>query len=187
LVPAEVGTALFTEWTRRGVKLRILTNSFEATDVSVVHAGYAKRRRDLLEAGVRLYELLPLTPGAERRDARLVGSSGRSAASLHAKTFSVDRARVFIGSFNFDPRSANLNTEMGFVIESPALARRIRETFDRRVSARAYEPRLSDEGKLYWIEPGDGTNVRHDTEPGTSFWQRLAVRLLSLLPIEWML
>jgi putative cardiolipin synthase len=116
-----------------------------------------------------------------------VGSSGRSAASLHAKTFSVDRARVFIGSFNFDPRSANLNTEMGFIIESPALARRIRETFDRRVSARAYEPRLSDEGKLYWIEPGDGTNVRHDTEPGTSFWQRLAVRLLSLLPIEWML
>ncbi len=186
-VPAEAGTAMFTEWARRGVKLRVLTNSFEATDVSVVHAGYAKRRRDLLRAGVALYELRPLAPEAEKGGARLVGSSGSSAASLHAKTFSVDRARVFIGSFNFDPRSANLNTEMGFVIESPALAQRIRESFDSRIPARAYEARLSDEGKLYWIERGEGSNVRHETEPGTTFWQRLAVGLLSLLPIEWML
>ncbi len=185
--PAEAGTELFTGWAKRGVKVRILTNSFEAADVSVVHAGYAKRRRDLLQAGVTLYELRPLAPEAEKGGVRLVGSSGSSAASLHAKTFSVDRARVFIGSFNFDPRSANLNTEMGFVIESPALARRIRESFDGRIPARAYEARLSDEGKLYWIELGDGTKVRHDTEPGTSFRQRLAVRLLSVLPIEWML
>ena len=186
-VPAQAGTALFAEWAKSGVKLRVLTNSFEATDVSVVHAGYAKRRRALLEAGVTLYELRPLAPEAGKADARLVGSSGSSAASLHAKTFSVDRARVFIGSFNFDPRSANLNTEMGFVIESPELAQRLREAFDRRIPARAYEARLSNEGNLYWIERGDGANVRHDTEPGTSVWQRLAVRLLSLLPIEWML
>ena len=115
------------------------------------------------------------------------GSSGSSASGLHAKTFSVDRSRVFIGSFNFDPRSAKLNTEMGFVIDSPALAQRIAAAFDSTIPANAYEVRLSDTGELYWIERREGKWVRHDTEPGTSFWQRAGVWFLSLLPIEWLL
>ena len=164
-----------------------LTNSFEATDVAVVHAGYAKRREDLLEAGVALYELRSLAPDTASAARHLAGSSGSSVASLHAKTFSVDRARVFIGSFNFDPRSAHLNTEMGFIIESPALAQRIRESLERGVPARAYEVRLSDTGELYWIERRDGAGVRHDAEPGTNLWQRLAMALLALLPVEWLL
>jgi putative cardiolipin synthase len=186
-VPAEAGTAMFVDLARRGVKLRILTNSLEATDVAVVHSGYAKRREVLLEAGAALYELRRLSPERAARDARLVSRSGSSASSLHAKIFAVDRTRVFIGSFNFDPRSARLNTEMGFVIDSPALAQKMAEAFERRIPADSYEVRLSDEDRLYWIERRRQGEVRHDVEPGTTFWKRSAVWLLSLLPLDWLL
>lgn len=184
-VPAAAGVDLFADMARRGVKIRVLTNSLEATDVAPVHAGYAKRRKSLLEAGIALYELQRQSPRVRaRKRARLTGSSG---SSLHAKTFSVDRASVFIGSFNFDPRSAALNTEMGFVIESPELAQRIEAEFNSSIPANAYEVRLSDAGRLYWIEQRDGHQMRHDTEPGTSFWLRAWVRIMSVLPIEWLL
>jgi putative cardiolipin synthase len=185
-VPAENGTRLFTSMAQRGVKVTILTNSLEATDVAVVHSGYAKRRRELLEAGVRLFEMKAISPESQR-GGDLVGSSGSSASSLHAKTFAVDGYRVFIGSFNFDPRSAHLNTEMGFVIDSPAMARRIAESFADGIPRRSYEARLSPEGSLYWIERAENGEIRHDTEPNTGFLKRLSVRLLSLLPIDWLL
>ena len=95
--------------------------------------------------GIRLYELRRLSPVVETR--KNDGPSGSSSSSLHAKTFSVDRARIFIGSFHFDPRSAELNTELGFVIDSPALAREIENAFSR-ISASAYEVRLSDDGSF---------------------------------------
>jgi putative cardiolipin synthase len=184
-VPAQ-STELFTSMAKRGVRVTVLTNALEATDVAVVHAGYAKRRKALLEAGVALYELKRLSP--QSQSARgFVGGSGSSASSLHAKTFAVDRARVFVGSFNFDPRSANLNTEMGILIDSPALAQRIASRFETGIPERSYEVRLSDEGELYWIERRGHERVRHDIEPGTSFWQRAAVRFMSLLPIDWLL
>lgn len=180
-VPTAAGVETFADWAEQGVKIRVLTNSLEATDAAIVHAGYAKRRKALLAAGIALYELR-LEPGSPPR--RSAGSAGSSGSSLHAKTFSVDAARVFIGSFNFDPRSAELNTEMGFVIDSPELARQIAAAFDRRVPLNAYEVQLADSGSLVWIERRDGTLHRHDTEPGTSAWQRAGVWLMSLLPIE---
>jgi putative cardiolipin synthase len=182
-VPSEA-TQMFVGWASRGLKVRVLTNSFAATDVSVVHAGYAKRRKALLRAGVRIYELRALST---TREPRSDASSGSSAASLHAKTFASDRTHVFIGSFNFDPRSAHLNTEMGIVLRSPALAQGIAEAFDESIPASAYEPRLGASGDLYWIERRGGKEIRHDIEPGTAWWQRLAIRFLSLLPIEWLL
>ena len=105
------------------VAVRVLTNALEATDVAAVHSGYAKRRKALLEAGVDLYELRrSAAPGKKEERAGPFGSSG---SSLHAKTFAVDGSRVFVGSFNFDPRSATLNTELGFVIDSPAVVQAI--------------------------------------------------------------
>lgn len=190
-VPTGAGVDAFVALAEPGVKIRVLTNSLEATDSPVVHAGYAKRRKPLLEGGIALYELRSLSPDTgANKTAGLMGSSGSSGSSrssLHAKTFSVDRSRVFIGSFNFDPRSANLNTEMGFVIDSPALAQQIEVALSKRIPVSAYEVHLSDAGQLYWIEHRDGKLVRHDTEPRTSFWQRAAVSFLSILPIEWLL
>ena len=184
-VPAAAGVDWFTGLAKRGVKVRVLTNSFEATDVPFVHAGYAKRRTALLKAGVSLYESRLTGPDGEKTHPH--GGTGSSGSSLHAKTFAVDGARVFIGSFNFDPRSAELNTEMGFVIESPALARQIDEAFRTSVPMDAYKVGLSEGGQILWEESRHGVPVRHEKEPGTSAWQRAWVRFLSLLPIEWLL
>jgi putative cardiolipin synthase len=125
-----------------------------------------------------------VSPRVRRRKLKQrVGSSG---ASLHAKTFAADGSLVFVGSFNFDPRSAELNTEMGFVIESAPLAREIETVFREDVPFDAYEVRLSEDGRLFWIERGEAV-VRHETEPGTTLWRRVLVRILSLLPVERLL
>lgn len=185
-VPTASGVDNFTAMAKRGVKVRILTNSLEATDVVAVHAGYAKWRKPLLEAGVRLYEMRRVSSDEEALQHRR-RRFGLSGSSLHAKTFSVDGSRIFVGSFNFDPRSAKLNTELGFVIDSPVLAHTIAKAFDDKIPAIAYEVHLSETGDLYWIEEKDGKKIRHDSEPGASLWRHLAVGLLSLLPIDWML
>lgn len=184
-VPGETGAAAFSALARRGVAVRVLTNSLEATDVAAVHAGYAKWRKPLLAAGVKLFELRrswPQDTGSGR-----AGPLGSSASSLHAKTFAVDGARVFVGSFNFDPRSARLNTEMGFIIDSPAMARQLATTLDASVADRAYEVRLAPDGSLYWIERKQGSAIRYDSEPGAGFWRRIGVQILSWLPIDWLL
>ena len=138
------------------MRVRILVNSLAATDVTAVHSGYARHRKRLLESGIALHEMRLVAP---QSISRRVGKLGSSDTSLHAKTFAVDRARVFIGSFNFDPRSANLNTELGFVIESPALACRIASFFDETVPEAAYEVHLSASGDLYWTERESGAIV----------------------------
>ena len=183
-VPTAAGVDALREFAQGGVKVTVLTNSLEATDVIAVHAGYAKRRRDLLEAGVELYELK--RPGGARQEGDR-GLTGSAAASLHAKTFSADRSRVFVGSFNFDPRSARLNTEMGFLIESASLAEAVAGALGRGLRERTYLVRLDASGRMQWVErSGDGERV-HDDEPGASLLKRLGLGLLSVLPIEWML
>jgi len=185
-VPGEQGTAALAAMAGRGAAVRILTNSLAASDVMAVHAGYAKHRRELLRAGVRLYELKPNAGQASRDDRK--GAASSSSSGLHAKTFAVDGERIFVGSFNFDPRSALLNTEMGLVIDSPVLSRGLGVIFDKDVPLAAYEVRLAPDGKnLQWIER-DATNENvHDTEPETSVMRRLGVGVLSWLPIDWLL
>ena len=195
-VPGEKGVEDFAAMAASGVQVTVLTNSLEATDVPAVHAGYAKRRVPLLRAGVALYELKRGVDPHTMIDARrptgsrgpgASGTPGSSGSSLHTKAFTVDRERAFIGSFNFDPRSARLNTEMGFIIDSPTLARSMVEALRPRLAENAYRVRLGDRGQLQWVETVDGREVVHEQEPGTSFWRRLGVSILSLLPIEWLL
>jgi len=182
-VPTAEGVEAFVQMVRRGVKVRVLTNAYEATDVAVVHSGYAKWRKALLRGGVELYEMRS-QPG---QPAPGVGRLGSSGSSLHAKTFAVDGQRVFVGSFNFDPRSMHLNTELGFVVDSPALAARMDALFGQEVARHAYRVGLTDDDRLYWLADGPDGPQRYDVEPGTRWWQRLLVWLLSLLPIEWLL
>lgn len=187
-VPGKEGTAAFVDLAKKGTRTRILTNSLEATDVAAVHAGYAKWRKPLLESGVTLYELRREATDEPTRDKRGSGSGiGSSDASLHAKTFGVDGKRVFVGSFNFDQRSIHLNTEMGMVIDSPALVRRLTETLDRTLPTRAYEVKLDDRGSVIWLERRGDQVIRHEKEPGTSWFKRAAVKALSWLPIDWLL
>lgn len=186
-VPGAKGTEALTALAGRGVAIRILTNWLSATGVNAVHTGYAKRRGALLARGVRLFELGRSAIRTERPGTRML--SGGSSASLHAKTFAVDRTCVFVGSFNFDERSAFLNTEMGLLIDSPSLARQLASKLDAGFPGAAYEVRLRDgAGGLEWIErPPTGGERRLTTEPRTSVAKRALVRFLSVLPIEWML
>ena len=179
-VPTERGAAFFMDRAARGVQVSVLTNALEATDVPAVHAGYARWRKPLLEGGVRLYEMKRTGPP---RASEAGPRAGSSSASLHAKTFAIDRQRIFVGSFNFDPRSARLNTELGFLIESPALAGAMADGFARQVPQRAYALRLEGE-RLQWLEQGPGGVRVHEEEPNAGWWTRLLVRILSLLPIE---
>jgi cardiolipin synthase C len=186
-VPAGSALDYFAGLARRGVKVVALTNSLEATDVTAVHAGYSKRRRRLLASGVTLFELKRVSTARSGRRRMLLGSSGSSHSSLHAKTFSIDRSRVFIGSFNFDPRSARLNTELGFVMDSPALAQAIADAFAETIPQRAYSVGLRDGATLQWTESRDGRVVVHAQEPGAGLGLRFAVAVMSVLPIDWLL
>lgn len=191
-VPTDAGVEALSGMVARGVDVGVLTNSLGATDVVPVHAGYAKHRGALLESGVRLYEMKREAAGDGQRDQhRLVGSSS---SSLHAKVFSVDRERLFVGSFNFDPRSANFNTEMGMLIDSPGLARAMADNMRAVLPGLVYEVKLGDDGKLSWIERRGGvdggasdTPTVHRREPDAGFWSRVGVWITSRLPVEWLL
>ena len=106
---------------------------------------------------------------------------------LHAKTYAVDRSRVFVGSFNFDLRSARLNTEMGLVIASPALAQKLAQGFDVAAPLIAYRVRFAPDGSLEWVERTAVGETLYDTEPQTTWLQRRSVDFYSILPIDWLL
>ena len=185
-VPTQQGVEAFAELVKQGVRLRVLTNAMEATDVTAVHAGYAKYRKSLLENGIELYEMrAQADEDRVREKAGLFGSSG---SSLHAKTFAVDGKRVFVGSFNFDPRSAVLNTELGFVIESQDMAQAMVRAFDKDVPEHAYQLELDENGKIYWrMKKEDGTEEIFRSEPSATWLKQLYIRFLSVLPIESLL
>lgn len=184
-VPTRAGVAQILGLVRKGVKVAILTNSLAANDVAPVHAGYARWRKKLLRHGVQLFELKPKYDGRYVPHDR--GLTGNSGSSLHAKTFSVDKQQVFIGSFNFDPRSAMLNTEMGFVIESAKLAEDIHSRFTQSQKEAAWALRLDRWGRVNWVENSEGKEIVWKKEPHTRFWQRVLVRLVYRLPVEWLL
>jgi cardiolipin synthase C len=181
-VPGDQGSRSLEAMARRGVAVRILTNSLAATDVSSVHAGYGKRREALLRAGVQLYELKPEAANIEKR-AKEIGSQAK--AGLHAKTYAVDRRAIFVGSFNLDPRSAKLNTEMGLVIDSPTLAEKLDAAMHKIFPDIAYRVTLNQDGDLQWE---DGTKGKiYTSEPETSWFRRMLVHIQEWLPIEWLL
>lgn len=188
-VPGDELTDLLAGWSKSGIDVRTLTNSQEATDVLPVHAGYLKYREALLDSGIGIYELKSDQDSANLRDMfKRFDLIGSSTASLHAKTFVIDDNRLFVGSFNFDPRSTNLNTEMGFLIHSSLMAQQMTDEFDRLIKASAYHVTLTAEGDKLWTEyTEDGTEVVHDVEPKTTWITRSAVWVIGWLPVIWML
>ena len=184
-VPGRIGARYLCGLRRDGLKVRILTNSMQATDVQPVHAGYARYRKKLLKSGIELFELKSSVGKVKNR--RHIFKLGSSNASLHAKTFAIDGERLFVGSFNFDLRSAFLNCEMGLVIDNPALAHGMSAMFEQSLAELSYRPLIGADGRLYWLAHEQGKNIRHAVEPGTTVFGRARVWLFSLLPIEWLL
>lgn len=178
-VPLESGVTGLCALPARGVRTVIVTNSLASTDVAAVHAGYAPYREDLLECGVELFEIRPdiHIRGTKR------GGVGMSASSLHAKGFLIDRRQLFVGSFNWDPRSAGINTEMGVLLDSPTLASDVAERLLVGLPQVAYQVILVD-GDLRWVTYEDGQKVVEKKEPETTFWERFTAGFFELLPIR---
>lgn len=190
-VPDRKSVDWLAQMTKRGVKVRILTNSFAATDVSAVHAGYSPWRKDLLEAGVELYELKPSAYAEMAHEGKHAHRSmiSKSRASLHAKSYMVDRHLLFVGSLNLDPRSARLNTEMGVVVDSAPLCAALGKDLDLALLDIAYKVMLAPgtEGNaahLEWVTRENGLLRTYDSEPGMGALQHLGQGLLRILPIE---
>jgi len=173
-VPGDGGVNSLTDLVKRGVDVHVITNSYASTDSGLVHAGYSTYREALLAAGIHLYELKPSAQG-DRREGSVVYDS---LASLHAKVFILDVETVFIGSLNLDPRSIDINTEMGILMYSPELAWTWGTRLEDKGLEQLYELELvrspaESEGAftvytkhIEWIERMNGETIRHATEPG---------------------
>ncbi len=191
-VPTRKGTDYLVNLSKNDVRIRILTNSFLANDVAVVHAFYQKYRHDLLQNGIKLYEFKPYIERNKRTwyevvTGNVIPAKGKNTSSLHAKFFDID-GMVFIGSFNFDPRSANLNSEVGLVVESDVLQKYISKSLDQYLPQIAYELKLNKQGEIIWLDQHkDGSIVEYKHDPETTKFQRFAMQAVSYLPIEWMM
>jgi putative cardiolipin synthase len=221
-VPGQAGMGLLRKMRGRNLTIKIITNSFLSSDAPLAQIGYMRYRKDLLRAGVELYEMKPtlvqFQHDQERRQfagdfrrlcysfiqgggslvqrgasrLQIGGSSlqfgSESRGSLHAKTFVLDRQAVFVGSFNFDPRSMKLDTQNGILIHSPELADQAACLFVKGISpARTYRVTLLGDHDLVWITEDNGREVRYYREPLSRFWPRLSLHSLSWLTPELLL
>jgi putative cardiolipin synthase len=163
----------------RGISIRVLTNSLASNDVLAAHAGHANYREELLEAGAEIYELRP--------DSVVIKKTwkGKSQAGLHTKAIVFDDDSLFIGSYNLDPRSANINTEAGLYVESTELAEQLLEYMNEGVEPRnSYQLLLDEDGNLVWVTEIDGKEVRYDKDPLSTFCQRFMSGFIGILPVE---
>jgi len=179
-VPRKAGIEALTDIQRSGVKVTIITNSLAANNQASVHGGYAPSRKPLLKAGVKIYEV---RADADVSGSEIVAEPG-ARATLHTKAFIIDRREFFIGSFNFDPRSANINTELGVIIRSRELSEPTAERFLATLPAQTYEVFLNENGKLRWRTMKNGQEVIVKKEPDTSWWQRFVAGFMRILPIR---
>ena len=185
-VPTKDGVNTLVELAEAGIDIKILTNSFDATDVTAVHSGYSQWRPSLLRAGVKIYELKS-TASEEKRENKLWKARSQSSTSLHAKTFAVDDYQVFIGSYNVDPRSANINTEMGVIINDEELAKQLHSALSDELLGQAYEVKLLENGSLQWHTVEAGEKVVYDSEPRVDISDHVWLAIMSWLPIDWLL
>jgi putative cardiolipin synthase len=174
-VPGRLGTQGLLDIAQTGVDVRIVTNSLAATDVAAVHSGYARYRRELLDGGVQLWELRPTSAIPSRFSLR--GSSG---SSLHTKALVIDDIRIFVGSYNLDPRSTSLNTEQGVLVTHLELARQLAQGFDEHTRGEHAWHVQAIDGNLQW---SDGVHTwTRDPEASTS--RRMQAWLMRLLPVQ---
>ena len=143
-----------------------------------MHAGYAKYRRPILEAGVELYEAR--ASAVQQVDSGVGVPPER--LTLHTKVVIIDRELLIVGSLNMDPRAIDINTELGIVIKSPEMAENFAQIVLKDLLDFAYRVELQDNGKLHWRGRVNGTEVIETKEPLTSRWQRFMAFLLKIVP-----
>lgn len=181
-VPGIEGIAWLSQIRGRGLKINVVTNSLASTDVVAVHTGYRRYRRALLQKGISLFELKPAA--GRRKKQRLFARTAPSYASLHAKLYIIDRETAIIGSLNFDPRSARLNTESALIIYDTAIALKLAEMQSVMISPQSSYRLAVQKDRLSWTtEDGGAMRILYH-EPGAGVWRRMTAFLIGLLPIE---
>ncbi|PBB24031.1 MULTISPECIES: phospholipase D family protein [unclassified Mesorhizobium] len=177
-IPGKKGSKILGDLVDDGVQVAVLTNSLAATDVAAAHGAYANYRKRLLRKGVQLFELQPF-----RRQPK-ISVFGSKGASLHTKAFSVDNRIGFVGSFNFDPRSVSLNSEMGVLFEDEKLVAELRHRFKSEIAPEAsYRLELKND-VLRWHGSDEGRPQTYTREPEAAWSRRILATLVRYLPIE---
>ena len=176
-VPGTGGVELVRNLVDNGVRVIILTNSLASNNHVPVHSGYARYRKDVIKAGAELYE-------ARANAAReLSGTNeGPETLTLHTKAFLIDRRYLFVGSMNLDPRSIEINAEMGLLIDSYEMVADMTNDLDQGLSNMAYRVLLNKKGTLEWHGRIDGEEVIETKEPLTSTWLRLKAWFFKIAP-----
>lgn len=167
-VPGKAGVAYWKSIVDKGVRVVLVTNSLASNNHTAVHAGYAKYRKRIIEAGVELYEVRALAASGSRM--------------LHTKGMIIDRRTVFIGSLNLDPRSIAINSEMGMLVPNASLAESMAENALQHFQEVAYRVELDDHRRLRWRATIDGVEVVEESEPQASHWHRFKAFLLRIVP-----
>lgn len=166
----------------RGVRIRALTNSMTSNDVLPNHASYAMVRKDMLEHGIELFELRPDAESC----LEILGSKEYcdedSFLSLHAKSAVFDRKTIYIGSLNFNLRSAYLNTEVGMFIESPVLADKLTRQIELNMKRVNSWQAMVEDDEVFWVTDRNGNEERSQHEPQTSWIERAKEGFLMVLP-----
>jgi putative cardiolipin synthase len=176
-VPLDSGLEFWKSITDQGIRVVLLTNSLASTNHIAVHSGYSKYRKRLIENGIELYEAR--VDAIENMQDIPSAPDNRT---LHTKLIIIDRELVFAGSLNLDPRSIELNTELGISIASADLAEELANEFFAGLAESAYKVTLDEKGKLIWEGVVDGQQVTEHSEPSSSRWRRLKAWFLKIVP-----
>lgn len=189
-IPPDPLLNLFKDLDKKGVTIKVLTNSLQSNDVMLAHAGYMGKREDIMKSGAEIYEWRMKKVRVKTGDK---GGMYASRAGLHSKTFVIDRQYVFIGSMNLDGRSIELNTESGLMIHSRELAKLISAFILEGMSPESSwklsldckaKPCTTKNGHVVWTGAKDGKKMTYDSEPEAPFWKRSMAKFMSHLPIE---
>jgi putative cardiolipin synthase len=131
LVMSSAAQQLFKQAIQRGVKVRINTNSLASTDNIQAFSGYRNQRKQLIKMGIEIFEYKP-DPQIKQQLMRALSVAREKPPvfAIHAKTMVVDNRIVYVGTFNFDPRSENLNTEVGVIVSDTNLANAVQTAIE---------------------------------------------------------
>jgi putative cardiolipin synthase len=177
-IPRKGGIELIRKLREKGIRITILTNSLATNNHTSVHSAYSSYRRRLLDLGVELWEA--------RADAAKItlpdGETQLEKLTLHTKGILIDRKRVFVGSLNLDPRSIDINTEMGLLIDSTELAGELTKRARKGINEIGYQVKMDEDRNLSWHAMIDGKEVVETTEPQTTAWQRFVAWFLKIAP-----
>ena len=176
-VPGKNGVQFARDLVEKGVRVVLLTNSLASNNHVPVHSAYSRYRRDVIRAGVEVYEMRANAAREMSGD-----ENAPDALTLHTKAILIDQRYLFIGSLNLDPRSIQINAEMGLVIDSETMARRYTQNGNERLLALTYRVIENDKGKLEWHGRIDGKEVVETKEPLTGWWLRFKAWFTKIAP-----